>query len=252
MPTASDIVNNICLLLGQPQDTEITALASGAVDGEYAVSATDGMIALLNDAQNELARTILPIRDTATATLTSGATLPAYNAITTAAGRIVRVPLTISCGQYQLIQSRTGDLNTWYSAASGYPYDPVTKSPLAWADMTFAAQLSTSVPSSKTFTIDAFCLPKPLAALADNLDGSLDNEAQLMMGYWAAYQIAMMMSDVPDIASRAGMWVNFFNTKAKSMYERLLSNDISLGAIFPGLPMLQAQPILSASKQATI
>ena len=170
----------------------------------------------------------------------------------TAAGRIVRVPLTISCGQYQLIQSRTGDLNTWYSAASGYPYDPVTKSPLAWADMTFAAQLSTSVPSSKTFTIDAFCLPKPLAALADNLDGSLDNEAQLMMGYWAAYQIAMMMSDVPDIASRAGMWVNFFNTKAKSLYERLLSNDISLGAIFPGLPMLQAQPILPASKQATI
>lgn len=231
MATCQDIVNKTLSIIGQPADSDIAALPSGDGAGDFTLTGTQGLINLINQGQNDLARQVMPILDTVNVTVEASAMIPPYNQLTTVGGRVPHRPVSITIGPYLVTPARYGDFGGWYSTPN-----PSTGAPQAWADLNFSAALSSPITQNTTFTIACMCLPVSLANLADNLDPFIDEEMLRLIAYWTAVNVVWSNTDYPDLQPRAQIWWQQFVAGRQMAYQNMLSVDPTLGGIFTPLP----------------
>lgn len=248
--TAQTLINQVMTLLGQAQNAPIGTLPDG-VTGTPVITTNDQIIIFLNQAQNDLARYCLPIKDYASVVISSGDILPPYSLVASSSGRALRVPINLSrsvssSSLNPLTPARAGDFNNafynWYPADSN-------GNPTAYADQTTGVVLASPVTTSTTFVVSGYYLPWQLYAVTDCVDYYLNDFAQRIIYYTAATRIAMKNIDNPDVASRLQVWMGDAHTMMQTLYDQMLQADPSLVAWFPGIPPVGA--LFQVGKQFT-
>jgi len=259
MPTtAQDLINRTLRLIGQPADSDVGALPSG-VDQTPTITSTATLLFYLTAAQNDLARTCVPIFDTALFTIASGQSTPPYSTLTTTAGRIVRVPSALyrvpaTGPRVALTQAKYGQSVNGFWSTPGQIYAPdASGNPTAFSDLTVNAVLATPVAASTNFSMDAFCLPIPLTAANTNVDPMVSDEEILKLAtYFCAVSLVWQNADFPDLQSRAQIWFQAYMAGRKAQYARLVSNDDSLSAYFAETTPFADLPVTPPQRKSEV
>ena len=252
MTTAQNIINNMASDLGQSANSYIFAIAAGTGQGQMAITPAEGAMKLINEAQADCVRMTIPIWDTATVTVTNSNILGPYNTITSAAGRTLAIPVNIESGNFTVQQSLLGYLFNGERAC----LDPAANCPCGWADQGSSAMLSVPTNGATTFAVGGYFLPIPLNTSGDptsqTMDPWLDGEALRLITYWAVAEIIGRRVDVPDVMQRAQVFAPKMQALRQQVYERMVSSDSSISALFPPLPSNTTPPIVARPQAANI
>lgn len=158
MPNALDYLSQVKTLAQQASDTITAALPDGAVEGVYTIESDAQLLLWGNEAQNRLARLVMPIYDSATATPQSaGATvLSPMPSIISPSNRSLTIPTQVFLGSKQMRPASVG----YISNARWYP-PTIDGNPTAWSWTLTAISLS-NYTTQPTFTVNGYFLPVPI------------------------------------------------------------------------------------------
>jgi hypothetical protein len=227
----SDLRNQTLTLLSENSDSAAPAFFSG-VSTTPVISATDQLNLLLNQAQEDIARTCYPLADTATVSPSIGQASVPFSSMAIASGGVLWTARTVTWG---------GALLKHVDRSAVEIAPPPGNAPTLWSEQGSDGVMLWAVPGSvQSLVTTGLKIP---ARMVNDTDSPtwLEPDLAIMLPWYAAFMVAEKNLQNAALQARAGQWRGEYQQVKNELLTRVWNMDPLLAQAHFGLPVAAAQ-----------